>query len=237
MGFTYFLQNVIPIQLTELVAAIAGTYYLGKIPPLRSTKYLVYFLWLTIIVELICSYPAIAYFSEYKYFGFVEDTPYEDNYWIYNVYIIISYLFYIYYFRSFLKNKVLKSFLLYTMILYAIVAVVYLFVSDIYFNGISSVASIAGTLILTFVIIAFYFELLKSDVLLKLKHFLPLYISVGVLVFHLCLTPIDIFSEYYDDKNTFYNELKANVYLYSNIFLYSTFTIGFLICSRRKTSY
>lgn len=237
MNFLDFLRNVIPIHLVELLAAIAGTYYLRKVPSLKSTKYLVYFLWLTVIIEFIGAYPAIAYFSEYKYFTFVKETPFDDNYWIFNIYVIVSYIFYLYYFRSFLKSNILKVSFKYLMILYVLTSICYLFIDDVYFDRISEFSSIAGTLLLVFVVIAFYYELLKSDVLLNLLHFLPLYISVGVLIFHLCITPIDIFSEYYDEKNTFYVQLKANVYLYGNIFLYSIYTLGFLICSRKERSY
>ncbi|MCW8981918.1 MAG: hypothetical protein OQJ83_11085, partial [Altibacter sp.] len=84
--------------------------------------------------------------------------------------------------------------------------------------------------------VLFYFELLRSDMLLQLKHFLPLYISAGVLVFNLCVTPIDIFSEYFKN-NTFLVELKVYVYLYANIFMYSSFIIGFIVCSKKKRSY
>ena len=230
-------MSVVPIHVVELLAALSGTYYLRKVPSLKSTRYLVIFLWITVILDLICAYPAIAYLSDYKYFGFVKNTPFDDNYWIYNIYIIVSYLFYVYYFRSFLKNRVLHGILKYLMILYLFLSLGYLFIDDVYFHGISDFASITGTLLLVFSVIVFYYELLKSDVLLNLKHFLPLYISVGVLIFHLCITPIDIFSEYYDVRNTFYVQLKANVYLYGNIFLYSTYIIGFLVCSSKKTFY
>jgi len=237
LEFSDYLQNVIPIITLELLAVLAGAYYLRNVPALKSTKYLVVFLWITIFVELVCAYPAIAYFSDYKYFNFVKDTPFDDNYWIYNVYIIISYLFYIYYFRSFLKNKVLKVLFKYFMFFYFILAVGYLFLDNIFFNGISEFASITGTLLLVFVVVAFYFELLKSDVLLNLKHFLPLYISVGVLMFHLCITPIDIFTKYYQAQYPYFVQLKASVYLFANIFLYSTYILGFIVCSRKKRSY
>jgi len=235
--FSKYIISVIPINILELLAAIAGTYYLKKVAYLKSTKYLVIFLWITIFIELISSYPAIAYFSEYKYFSFIKDTPYENNYWLFNLFIIFSIVFYIYYFRSFLKGKNWKLLLKILSYLYVLSSIVNLLFTDIYFKGYSQFTTITGTLLLFLSIVVFYFELLKSDELLNIKRFLPLYISIGVLIFYLCITPINIFSEYFGGENNFYIQLKANVYLYANIFLYSTYILGFIICSNEKRSY
>jgi hypothetical protein len=219
------------------MAAIAGIYYIKKVPSLKSTNYLVIFLWFTLGIEVICSYAPIAYFSKYKYFSFVEGTPFKDNYWIYNIYLIVSYVFYIYYFRFFIRQNLWRSLLKYLTYIFVVASVVSLFIGDVYFTGYSQISSIIGTLLLFLTVVVFYFELLKSDVLLNLKRFLPLYISVGILIYHLCITPIDIYSQYFAPENPIFNQLRANVYLYTNIFLYSTFILGFILCSRENRSY
>lgn len=121
--------------------------------------------------------------------------------------------------------------------LFIIATILNLVLSDVYFTSASQFTALTGTLFLFLTVVVFYFELLQSDVLLNLKRFLPMYISIGILIFNLCLTPVDIFSEYFAPENPFYNQLRANVYLYGNIFLYSTFILGFLICRKKKSSY
>lgn len=231
-----FLRSAIPVNTVELLAAISGTYYLRKTPALKSSKLLVLFLWLVVFVELIGAYPVIAYFTEYRYLP-VKGTFFEGNYWLYNPFIILSFTFYIYYFRSYVKNKLWRNTLNYLIYGYVVFSIINLIASDIYLNGYSKFSTIVGSLLVFLSIVVFYFEILKSDVLLNLQRFLPLYISVGILVFNFCITPIDIFSEYFESENTFYVSLKTNIYLFANIFLYSTYIVGFIICSRKMKSY
>lgn len=219
----------------EILAAIAGTYYFKKNSSLRSTRWLVIYLWVTVFVELFCIYSAIAGFSNFKYFSFVKDTPYYDNHWIFNIHIIFSFTFFTYYFGSFLDGRFIRQLVKYLAIAYVIASIGYLITTETYLFELSQFSTIVGTLLLLFVIILFYFQLLKSDKLLNLKYFLPFYVSVGTLIFNLCLTPIDIFSELYAESNSFYVDLKNKAYLFCNIFMYSTFILGFIICRKEKS--
>lgn len=236
MGILEYIINVVPIYIVEILAAITGTYYLKKGPSLRSTRLLVMFLWMTILVETLASYVVIGYYSDYKYFSFVECTPYRDNKWLFNIYIILSFTFFIYYCGSFLKGRLIRQVVKYSTILYVISAVIYLLTTENYFIETSHFSSIVGTLFLSVVIILFYFQLLKSDTILNLKYFLPFYISIGVLIFNLCITPLDIFSEFYSNKNSIFWKFKNIMFLLSNLFMYSSFILGFIIC-RRKNFY
>lgn len=194
------------------------------------------FLWITFFVELTGYYAGIAHFTQYKYFSFVKDTLFQNNYWLYNGYTLLSFSFFIYYFRSFLRSASWRLLLAGFLGFFIFSSILSFFITDTFFTSYSQFVSLVGTLLLSISIVLFYFELLRSDMLLQLKHFLPLYISAGVLVFNLCVTPIDIFSEYFKN-NTFLVELKVYVYLYANIFMYSSFIIGFIICSKKKRSY
>ncbi|RMA58878.1 hypothetical protein BXY75_2258 [Ulvibacter antarcticus] len=219
------------------MAAIAGSYYIRKVPSLIITKYFVYLLWVTFFIEIFSLYAVIGYYSDYRYFSFVENTNFSNNYWVYNIFFILSFAFYIYFFRFFIKGNMIRQILKYAIVAYIILGFIYLVFSDVFFKGTSHFTSITGTLLLLSTIFIFYFELLRSDVLLNLKRFLPIYISVGALIFHLCVTPLDIFSEYFQSENRSYVQLRIKVLLYGNIFLYSTYILGFIICSRRKKSY
>ncbi len=239
MEFNEFLLYILPIYILEVLAASAGTYYLrNSLSQFKNTKYLVYFLWLTVFVETVGFYAPAAYFSNYELFSFVKDTPFEDNYWWYNIYILISYSFYTFYFISFLKKKYWKTIFGVAVGTFLISSISVFSFTDIFFKGYSPFVSIAGTLLMFFSIVLFYFELLKSDLMLQIKRFLPFYISVGVLVFNLCLTPIEILNEYFnlENGNKLFVTLRSDVMLYVNIFMYSIYTLGFLICSRKKRS-
>ena len=109
-----------------------------------------------------------------------------------------------------------------------------LILSDVFFKEDSVFTAIAGTLLLLLVNVLFYFDLLKSNQILNLKKQLPIYISVGVLVFYLCVTPIDLFSQYFKRVNELFVNVKAIIYIIANILMYTTFTIGFLVCAKNK---
>ncbi len=221
----------------ELLAALAGSFYLSNTNASKISKQLVAFLWITFFVEVIAAYAPIAYFSEFKYFSFVKDTPFEDHKWLYNIYTLYSYIFLTYYFYQNLRNLKWRLILKVIIVTFAFAAVINLIFSGIFFEADAQFTLLAGTLILVMSIIMFYFELLQSDLLLQLKRILPMYISVGVMVFSLCVTPVDIFSKYFSAENVSFVALRNNVYLYTNVFMYTIFIIGFLICSRKKTSY
>lgn len=220
------------------MAALAGSYYLVKnTTRAKNSKYLVLFLWVTVFVEVIASYALIAYYSDYKYFAFVEGTPFKNNFWLYNVYIVLSFSFFTLYFASFLKNKYWKIIFLALTISFIVISGIIVISTGLFFESIPQFVSLTGTLLLFFSVVMFYFELLRSDLLLQLKKLLPFYISVGVLVFNLCVTPIDLLSQHFSVENELFVKLHLNVLFFANIFIYSTFIFGFLICSRKKKSY
>lgn len=239
MELSDFLLYVLPIFSLEILSASTGTYYLRKnLSQFKNTKYLVIFLWFTVFVEAVGSYSPIGYFSNYKLFSFILETPFEDNYWWYNIYSTISFSFYTLYFISFLRNGYWKRIFHVSVGIFLLTSILIFIFSGSFFKGYPPYLTIAGTFLLFFSVVLFYFELLKSDLLLQLKRFLPFYISVGVLVFTLCVTPIEIFIQYFSlkDGNELFVTLRSNVLLYANIFMYATYTFGFLICSRKKKS-
>lgn len=165
-----------------MLAALAGTYFLRKNPnTLVVNKYLVYLLWYTFLNEVIGMYAVIGYFSSYDYFGFIENTTLKDNVWLYNLYVIIDYSVLVYYFGYFLTSKKIKSIINY-IIIYITISVSILFYTEVFFKTVSLFANIAGVLLLFYSITLFYFSLLKSNNILILKNYLPIYIN-RIIVF------------------------------------------------------
>ena len=232
--FDYFIK-ALPILLLELLAALAGTYYLRTNKNSeKKYKYLVYFLWYTFFNEVIASYAPIAHFTKYKYFGFVENTVFYDNTWLYNICFLISISFFVSFFRVYLSSIKVKKILLVILMSYLIISVINFVFIDVFFTSYSVLAITFGTTLLLFTVILYYFDLLKTNKVFNLKTYLPFYISIGVLGFYLCVTPILVFSKYFKEVNDVYVNLKANFLLIANIFMYTTFIIGFLVCSKNS---
>ena len=231
--FHKFLFSVIPIYLFELLAALAGTFYLNKKENNNNlNKYFVIFLWCTFFHEIVGAYSPIAYFSEYRYFGFVKGTVFERNIWQYNIYFIISFSFLIYYFKSILSDKKFKKRMGFVNLIYVLGSIIYLFISKDFFTNYSIFTLIVGSLLVTVNILLFYFRLLKTDKVLNLKIYLPIYISFGALFFYLCTIPLELFSVYFKAVNELYVNIRTNVILIANIFMYGTFITGFIVCAK-----
>jgi hypothetical protein len=231
-----YLYHVVPINILELAAAIFGLNYIRQNKAIKEIRYFVAFLWITFLIDVLGAYAPVAYFTNYHLFGFVEGTSFADNKWLYNCFMIVSFGFYINFFRTFLQSKFWSFIIKVILTLYVLVGILYLILSDVFFKAYSQFTTIVGTLILIFTVSIFYFEIIKSDILLNLKKFLPFYVSVGILVFYLCVTPLDIFSEYFSKENTQFVKLKSSGLLYANIFMYATFIVGFVLCSEKKQS-
>lgn len=233
--FQYLANSLIGYSL-ELIAALAGIYYLNKKVSLKKSDYfLVYFLWFTFFIEVIGIYAPVAYFSKYEYFGFIKDSVFENNIWLYNIYLLASYSFFIYYFRSFLHKAKEKKVLKISTFLFLVLGSINLLYSGVFFKDYSLFSTIIGSLLVLISVILFYFNILKSDKIINLKKHLPIYISIGVLVFNLSITPLDIFSKYFSEENRLFIEIKTNILIFANIFMYTAFIIGFLVCAKKKT--
>jgi len=231
-----YLTGVIPINVFEILAAIAGTYYLKNSKTNeRNSIFFVYFLWLTVLVEVVGAYAPIAYFTNYKYFGFVKDTVLSNNVWLYNTFMLVGVLFYMNYFAAYIHSKKTKKVLFITTLIYVLSALINLYVSDIYFKGASAFTLIVGTILLLITVILFYFDLLKTDKIFNIKKYLPFYVSIGILIFYVCITPLYAFPKYFNALNDLYVNLRTNVLLFANIIMYGTFITGFLICAKSNT--
>lgn len=197
----------------------------------------VWFLWLTVFVEVTAMYTAVGYFSNYKYFSFIEGTPFAGNYWMYNIYSIIAFTVYISLFSLRLRSRNWKKGLLVTTGIFVISSIIYLFLTDVYFKAHSIFTFFLGSLLVLVSIGVFYWELLNSDELLSINRSVYFYISMGALVYHLGFVPLVIYSRYYNMESPEFVKIYA-FFLYGiNYFLYSTYTLGFIICSGKRRSY
>lgn len=232
----YFLF-AFPVNILELAAAVAGTLYLRRVSATSiPIRLFVAFLWFSFVLDSLGGFYPLAHFSKYDIFSFVEGTIFERNNWLYNLYSLVAYSFYPLFFSYFIQKEGWKIFLRMLSLVFVTASIVNLLLTDVFFVGESKFINLFGTLVLFISIVLFFFELLRSNLILNLKRFLPIYLTTGILVFNLCMTPLTIFSEYFNSENALFMDLQVHLILYSNIFMYSIFILGFYICSRKKKS-
>lgn len=227
---------ILIINILELFSALCGRNYIRKYRGDKATRYFVYFLFFTFFVEVFGWLPKGIYYLDT--FSFLENTFLKQNYWLYNIYFIVSYVVYISYFQMKVRSIKFKKILNSISIFFFISSLLNLYMSDVYFNAVASYTFIVGTIFVLISVAFYYFEILQSDLILTFHKSISFYISIGALVFHLAVTPLLIYSKYFKmSKSPEFVELHRIILYSVNIFLYTCYIIGFIVCSRKNKSY
>lgn len=231
----YYLESSFIGHFVEFLAAVAGSYYLFKTPhPKKIIRLFVYFLWLTVFIEVIGLYTVYAYFTDYKNLEFLRDSPFERNYWLYNSFHVLSFAMYYFFFILHLNSAKTRRILTLTALIFLITVIINLIYSGIFFVAYSAYTSVGGTLIIIICILAYYYEILKSDNILNFYKNVVFYVSIGVLIWYLVVTPLFIYSKYFTLASPDFVALHGLIIILSNVFMYGMFIIGFLISSGRS---
>ncbi len=220
------------------MATIAGFIYLKRYRVDFITRYFVYFLCGTFFMEVIFGWLTIC-IHNFESFSFFNDTfLVNNNYPVYNLYYIISFAFYTFYFRNYLKNSRLVLCLDVLTVLYIIGSIITLFLTDAFFLRVSSFTYIVGSILIFLSVIFYFFEIFKGDEILNFHKSIVSYIAVGTIVFHLGVTPIFIYGFYYSNtRGPEFVNIYRIILTVANIFMYTCYTIGFLVCSKKNRSY
>lgn len=230
----YIVKNNLLIFLFELGAAIAGLIFIKRSVYSRSVKLFVFYLWLVVFVEFIGFYSIYGYFTNYETLPFIKGTVLESNYWLYNGFAIIKFSIFYIYFLNQLEDSKIKKFLTYLSIVFIISAIINLFVSDVFFVKNSSFTSIGGTFILAMMILLYFYRLLRSNQVLYFYNNITFYIALGLLIWHLTVTPLFIYNQYFSSENPVFLSLHIWLLRAVNIYLYGSLMVGFIICSRKQ---
>lgn len=230
-----YLVSNLPIFLLEFLAALAGTLYIKKNEnPGYEFRLIVAFLWLSFFVEITALYTLVAYYTEYEYFGFVQNTNFRRNFWLYNIRNIIEYLVYIIFFFNQLKSSGFKKIMRYIAFLFIPAMILNLIFSGVYFEAYSQFTSLLSTFMYVTLILRYFYEMLQSEEILYFYRSMPFYISTGVLLWYLAITPFIIYSKYYERPNMEFVEIQRLTFFIMNIFFYSWFIFGFIFCSSKR---
>ncbi len=223
------------VFLLELGAAMAGTIFIAKSgnSPL-AIKIFVYYLWFMVFVETLGLYPIYAYFSNYTSLSFIKDTPFERNYWLYNIHKVVSFMAYLSLFIVQIGSKKTRGILWILLIMFAVSSVVNLMLSGVFFIRHAAFTTFFGTLLLVVVIFIYYYELLRSDRILKFHYDPVFFISVGALVWNLVVTPLFIYNKYFSLQSPDFIMLHSGILKLANVFLYGSIIAGFWLSFKNQ---
>ncbi len=230
----FFRENYTFITITfEILAAITGMLLLKKYKH-PTTKYFIYFLVYVAILELIGGYPS--YFSDYAFLSdfkaTFKGTLFQRNYWWYNIFWTIgSPLFYSFYFIKILKTKLFSKIIKFSSTIFFISSIIYIARHwNEFFNSIIVFNQIFGEVIIILCVILYFIEMLQSETILTFYKSINFYISSIILIWWLVITPLVFYQIYFLTEDWTFIILKWQIYLFMNIFMYSSFAIALIWC-------
>jgi len=222
---------------SEILSVLAGVFCYKKFKS-KSARIFIWFLVYVQFLEIIGDYPRkVKKIDSLNWVGeLIENTLFANNYWYFNVFwsVVVSAII-AYYFYLVTTDKILKKVIKLGTICFLLASVIILLLDyeTLYYNLIFSIEVLSLALILL-VIFSYFTELLYSDKILKFYRSLSFYIAVGVLVFWILTTPMDFYEQYYNTSDTAFILLKRYVYLFSIVFMYLTFSFGFIVSNPEK---
>ncbi len=162
----------------------------------------------------------------------------RENHWLYNSFAIVNYTFYVTFFYLYIGSNRVKKLIRWVLIFYVISAIVNLIFSKVFFVNLSAYSTVFGSFLLLASILYYFYEVLQSDEILYFKRSLVFYVAFGSLIFHISVTPLFIYSQYFiEQDNPLFVKIHYITLTLTNIFMYTCYIIGFIICSRKNKSY
>ncbi|MEP3837741.1 MAG: hypothetical protein ABJM36_08840 [Algibacter sp.] len=230
----------------EIIAAVTGLLVYKKFKD-TAARYFIFFLVYIVVLELVGGY--IRYVRPDKILDFLIGTLIEKNFWLYTLcWKIGAILFFNFYYIKIIENEWFKSVLKYAGFSYLGFSIVYIIFNwEDFFQISFPVFNAIGAILVLTCSVFYLVELLHSDKVLVFYNSLNFYISIVIFIWWLITTPLTFYSLYYgsvDISKPFrhpeffgdinYITLQKLIYLFSNTFMYLTYTFALLWCRPEK---
>lgn len=212
----------------EAMAALTGV-FLFKLYKNTEVKYFIYFL----VYLTICDF-----FGQYKnyvdngFLNFLKKTIFATNHWWSTSYWKVgAILFFVFYYSKILKTVQFKNIIKISGYAFFFFSVIYIALNwGKFFNTFFPIISILGAIIIFLCSVFYFIEVLQSDKILTFYKSINFYISFAIFIWWLIITPLVFYDIYHSNDDWNFIFLKWQIYLFANIFMYSTFTFALIYC-------
>jgi hypothetical protein len=233
----FFLKhNYLVLTYTvEVLAALTGIFLFKKYKNTNSKYFILFLIYLT-ICDWLGAYTT--YVHEGRFLSFFIGTVFEKNFWWSTLFWKIgAIVFFAFYYQKVLIYKRFKKVLKWSNYFFVIFSIIYIIINwEDYFTRFFPVIDILGAIIIFMCSVFYFIEILQSETTLTFYKSLNFYISAAIFIWWLIITPIVFYDIYftYDLKNSYkdlnFVFLRSQIYLFANIFMYSTFTFALIFC-------
>lgn len=219
-------KNIITFSV-EILATGTGLFFYKKYKH-STTKYFIWFLVYLTICDVFGGY---VNHINHGVFNFLEGTAFVKNYWWSTLFWKIgAIVFFAFYYGKVLKTLLFKNILKicnYSFLMFSIVYI--LFNWEDYFVRYFPVISLLGALIIFLCAVFYFIEVLQSDRILTFYKAITFYISVAIFLWWLIVTPL-VFYDIYNSSDWNFIFLRWKIFLFANIFMYTTYTFALIWC-------
>ncbi|WP_299335430.1 hypothetical protein [uncultured Psychroserpens sp.] len=224
----FLLNNYSVItKSVELIAAVFGTLYLKKNKN-SVLKIFVYYLWLTFFVELIGEYSEIMQNNyDYSWYISFKNSVFCTNSWLYNIYSYLAIGMIGIFYSNMMSTKTSKIIIRTVIITYSLFVLIFFTITDAFFTSSLPYDMIFGTIIICIYVILYFIELMRNDEILEFYKLPSFYVSIGLLMWYICVMPLFIYDGYFKAINTNFIKFRYLLLLIINIFTYLCFAFGF----------
>lgn len=230
-----YKHNSLITHSIEALAAMIGFLCIRKYKG-TAASFFIYILIYLFIIELIGMYPT--FYNDFEFLKPIKESAFKSNKCWYTIFfdIICIALFSILYLKI-LKTQLFKSILKYGTIIYIVVSIILIYNNiETLFNGNFPLLYILQTVIILSCAVFYFIEIIKSENVLLFYKSVYFYISIAIFGWWLVVTPLVFFDKYYILEDRSFILLKRSIYIFANIFMYSTFAIGLIVSKPEKST-
>ena len=223
-------------RLFELSAFVFGAIYYKKSRDIKL-RFFINFLGITLFVETIGYYPKLLINNyDNEIYIALKNSVFCKNYWLYNSFLIANITLLTFYFKSIISARINRKILNYGLTIFLLFSLSYLIITQSFFVKTSSYNFIIGSLLVFMAVTLFYYEFINSDRILNFNKNIHFYLSLVLLLWHICITPLFIYGTFYNIENPDFVVVRRLILLSSNILMYLCFTIFFIMFLHKRTT-
>ncbi len=178
---------------------------------------------------LISSFLIEIFAIAWKWFLYRTDywTFDKSNLWIYNFFLLIRVIACIYFYYQILNSSFIKK-----IIRYSVMPIIFIGVINYFFvetpNKLDKYAIIFAHLIITILCLLFFRQVLREKDFIRLRTYPPIWISLGLFLYHSATLPFFIFLNYLIKANPALAISCLAINQVLNTIMYTLFLISFL---------
>lgn len=230
MNFT--VPNIILYSL-EFTAAFAGSYYLKRTNDSLCRPF-VYYLWIVTFVEILALYTFLVHSDTTNSILLtIRNSPFRSNFWLYNVFGLVLFNFVGQFYYRLMVSTTSKKIVMFIILGFNIGYVLYFILTKDMFTS-QPYLILVKTFLFFIMTLLYYRQLLLSSEIIYFYRETAFYIVTGLILWHISVTPIVLFMDFYKAINPNFVEFRVLYLLAVNFILYSCITFGFLYTLRFK---